>query len=162
VNNRFQRIDSVSNTKAGKDFELLAQAAILASENINLQFNISLEVGVAEIKKRHTFDLGSHTHRIIVECKSHRWTTGNNVPSAKITTWHAAMYYFLLAPASYRKIFFCLHHHSEKHRQSMAEYYIKHHSHLIPRDVEIWEYCESNQTVNVLLDHHRNASNILE
>jgi hypothetical protein len=35
---------------------------------------------------------------------------GGNMTSAKMTVWNEAMYYFHVAPSSYRKIFFILKH----------------------------------------------------
>ena len=83
--------------------------------------------------------------KIVVECKSHKWTEGANVPSAKMTVWNEAMYYFHLVPNDYRKIFFCLKDYSEKRGLTLAEYYIKTYKHLIPPGVEIWEYCKDQK-----------------
>ena len=82
-----------------------------------------------------------------MECKSHTWRKGGNVPSAKMTVWNEAMYYFLLAPGGFRKVLFVLKDFSEKRGESLAEYYIKNHGHLIPDDVEIWEYDGLESTV---------------
>ncbi|WP_201087274.1 hypothetical protein [Serratia plymuthica] len=60
-------------------------------------------VEIDSIKKSHRFDLGCAEQKILVECKSHRWTIGNNIPSAKLTVWNEAMFYFYSAPAEYRK-----------------------------------------------------------
>jgi len=70
--------------------------------------------------------------KIIIECKSHRWTSRDNVPSAKLTVWNEAMYYFHLAPAEYRKIFFILRDYSNKRHETLGEYYIRTYGHLIP------------------------------
>src|SRR4051794_6068799 len=108
--NNFQRIGSISNSQVGRDFEESARK-YFATINVALTFGHPLLVGVGEIKKAHTFDLGCNNPvngKIIVECKSHTWTTGGNVPSAKITVWNEAMYYFSLAPRDYRKVFFIL------------------------------------------------------
>ena len=84
------------------------------------------------------FDLGSENSKVVVECKCHTWTSGNNAPSAKMSTWNEAMYYFQICPPGYRKIFFVLR--SVKDGQTLSEYYIRRHKELIPDDVEIWEY----------------------
>lgn len=47
-----------------------------------------------------------------------------------------------MAPENYRKILFVLRDYSEKKGETLAEYYIRTHDHLIPDDVEIWEYDE--------------------
>jgi hypothetical protein len=99
-------------------------------------------VGIGTEKKHHRFDLGCSEQKILVECKSHRWTTGNNVPSAKITIWNEAMYYFHTAPIDYRKIMFILKDVNNKSGETLAEYYLRRYSHLIPTGVEFWEYDE--------------------
>jgi hypothetical protein len=108
-NYSFQRVGSVSNTQAGNDFEAAARA-FFTQQGISLVKNFSVPVGVGEAKKLHRFDLGSENPPVLVECKSHTWTQGGNMPSAKMTVWNEAMYYFHVAPAFYRKIFFVLKH----------------------------------------------------
>jgi hypothetical protein len=144
----FQRVDSISNAHVGNEFEQVA-ARKLAEVGISVEPNLSVEVGTAEIRKGHRFDLGSRNPPVIVECKSHTWTSGGNMPSAKITVWNEAMYYFTLAPAGYRKIFFVLK--NVRRQESLAEYYVRLYRHLIPQDVEVWEYCAASDTVAILL-----------
>jgi hypothetical protein len=60
------------------------------------------------------------------------------MPSAKMTVWNEAMYYFHLAPNIYRKILFVLKH--SRRDISLASYYLKTYGHLIPTGVEVWEY----------------------
>ena len=109
-----------------------------------LQKDISINIGING-KKPHNFDLGNLSEKILVECKSHTWTESGNVPSAKMTTWDQAMYLFYAAPTGYRKIFFALKDYSPKRQETLAEYYIRTKSHLIPRDVEIWEFDENER-----------------
>ena len=146
--NNFQRPGVISNADVGSDFEKMAQEWWFLNKGIRLQRNYRVRVGLAK-KKERKFDLGSNDPRVLVECKSHKWTGGGNVPSAKITVWNEAMYYFLLAPPGFRKVLFVLRDFSERRGESLAEYYVRHHSHLIPDDVEIWEYDESNMTAAV-------------
>ena len=126
----------------------MAQEWWFLNKGMRLQRNYRVRVGLAK-KKERKFDLGSNDPRVLVECKSHKWTGGGNVPSAKITVWNEAMYYFLLAPPGFRKVLFVLRDFSERRGESLAEYYVRHHSHLIPDDVEIWEYDEANMTAAV-------------
>lgn len=137
-----QRIGSKSNAHVGRDFELAAQK-FFVSEGLDLELNIKVPIGIGDIKKDHAFDLGCLNQKLLVECKSHKWTAPNdNVPSAKLTVWNEAMYYFLATPPGYRKIMFVLRDYSEKRSETLAEYYIRTYSHLIPEDVELWEYDE--------------------
>jgi hypothetical protein len=138
----FQRINSISNAHIGRAFEEEARKYFI-SQGLTLEANHSIPIGVESLKKEHAFDLGSNSKKIIVECKSHKWTTGDNVPSAKLTVWNEAMYYFQLAPKDYRKIFFVLRDYSAKRKETLAEYYVRNYGHLIPSGVEILEYDET-------------------
>src|SRR3954469_12165199 len=105
MNKPNQRKGSKSNAHVGAAFEEVARAYFLEKRMI-LDRNHTLEVGISGKRKRHNFDLGSFECQTIVECKSHTWTEGDKVPSAKLTVWNEAMYYFHLAPANYKKILF--------------------------------------------------------
>jgi hypothetical protein len=147
MNKPFQRIGSKSNAQVGRDFEVAA-LNFFKSEGLILELDLKIEVGVDDIKKEHAFDLGCRKQKVIVECKSHKWTSGFNVPSAKLTVWNEAMYYFAAAPNGYRKIMFVLYDFSEKRNETLAQYYLRTYKHLVPKDVEIWEY---NETTAVAL-----------
>ena len=136
----FQRIGSTSNSHVGRQFETLAQE-FFCQKGLSLQRNYGVPVGLSDEKERH-FDLGSDNPPVLVECKSHKWTAGGNVPSAKITVWTEAMYFFYLAPREYRKVMFVLRDFNEKRGETLAEYYVRNFSHLIPDDVEVLEYDE--------------------
>lgn len=145
----FQRIGSKSNAQVGRDFELAAKK-FFVGQGIELEPNLKVLVGVNSTQKEHAFDLGCDTQKIIVECKSHRWTTGNNVPSAKMTVWNEAMYYFATAPKEYRKIMFVLRDMSNKRNETLAEYYLRTYDHLVPRGVEVWEYNEETRKAKMI------------
>ena len=140
MNKPFQRKGAKSNTHVGKEFEKTAKS-FFSTQGLLLQKDISINIGING-KKPHNFDLGNLNEKILVECKSHTWTESGNVPSAKMTTWDQAMYLFYAAPTGYRKIFFVLKDYSLKRQETLAEYYIRTTSHLIPNDVEIWEFDE--------------------
>lgn len=143
MNKAFQRKGAKSNTHVGRKFEEATKDFFL-TQGLCLQKNISVDIGLNG-KKPHKFDLGSINRKILVECKSHTWTEGDNIPSAKITTWDQAMFYFYVTPSRYRKIFFVLKDFSSKKQETLAEYYIRTKSHLIPTDVEIWEFDETQK-----------------
>ncbi len=77
----FQRIGSISNAHAGREFEEAAQL-FFTETGVALQPGFSVLLGGRE-KKSHKFDLGSETPPILVECKSYTWTSGGNSPSPK-------------------------------------------------------------------------------
>jgi len=139
----FQRKGGKSNTFIGKEFEEAAKT-FFSTKGLLLQKGISINIGISG-KKPHNFDLGNFDERILVECKAHTWTESGNVPSAKMTTWDQAMYFFYATPIGYRKILFVLKDFSPKRQETLAEYYIRTKSHLIPSDVEIWEFDENER-----------------
>ena len=138
----FQRKGAKSNTRVGKDFEEKIQA-YFQNQGVELVPDIPVSIGINLKKKLHKFDLGSDSKKIIVECKSHTWTESGNVPSAKMTTWDQAMYYFHTCPPGYRKIFMVLKDYCSKRKETLCEYYLRTKEHLIPEDVEIWEFDQS-------------------
>ncbi len=140
-----QRIGSVSNAHVGADFEKVA-LEFFATQGITLTRNFPVEIGLSKKKKR-SFDLGTAKEKILVECKSHRWTTGAKVPSAKMTVWNEAMYYFHLAPPDYRKILFVLHDRREGAGESLLAYYKRTYSHMIPDGVEFMEWDETTGAI---------------
>ena len=148
--NNFQRVGSVSNAHVGRDFETIAYNYFFEIEGLKLQKSFPLEIGVANRNKCRHFDLGSEDPAILVECKSHRWTETGNMPSAKITVWTESMFYFHIAPTKYRKVLFVLRATHKRRDESLAEYYIRNYSHLIPSDVSIIEFDEDSRTAVVV------------
>jgi len=145
--NNFQRVGSLSNAHVGREFENRV-LEYFSMEGIKLRKRFLLEIGVGKVKKSHEFDLGSEKQKTIMECKSHKWTETDKVPSAKMTTWDQAMYYFAICPEGYRKILMVLRDFSKKRNETLCEYYIRTKKHLIPDDVEIWEFDEDRQTAS--------------
>ena len=134
----FQREGASSNTQVGRDFEEYARV-VLAEHGLNLDFNHKVAVGIESQKKEHAFDLGSENPKVIVECKAQTWTSGNNVPSAKMKNWAEAMFYFHMAPPAYRKIFLVERSIRETTGETLLSYFMRTQFHMIPPDVEFWE-----------------------
>jgi hypothetical protein len=139
LDNRFQREGSSSNTRAGREFEELAQRYFLVREGMSLQRGVSVSIGVTR-QKNHKFDLGCHDRRILVECKSYKWTRGGNSPIAKIQSLNEAMLHFSVAPSHYQKILFLELDVHPKRGLSLGDHYVKNQGHLIGAGVEVWEY----------------------
>lgn len=135
-----QRLGSISNAHAGREFELLARAYFKRQEGLDLAVNFPVPLGHGDHKKIHRFDLGSEDPAVLVECKSHNWTITGNMPSAKMTVWNEAMYYFHLAPSHYRKVLFVLDARHSRQGVSLAEFYFRTAAHLIPPKVTLAEY----------------------
>lgn len=136
-----QRVGAISNAHVGREFESRARA-FFAGQGVALQARHKVKIGVGAVKKLHEFDLGCDEQKIVVECKSHRWTATANIPSAKLTVWNEAMYYFSLTPQDYRKVMFVLRDVCGRRSLSLASHYLRNHAHMIPDDVEFWEFDE--------------------
>jgi len=127
---------NADNPSKGAKFEEIVRD-FFSHEGLALESNFSVEVGVNSLRKPHKFDLGCANPPTIVECKSHTWTEGGNAPSAKLSVWNEAMFYFHAAPPQYRKILAALQH--SRGMETLAEHYVKRFRHLVPLGVEIWE-----------------------
>ena len=135
------------NPRTGATFEE-AVRAFFGKRGLSLVPSIQVPVGVGAIKKLHKFDLGSESPPVVVECKCHVWTEGGNAPSAKLSVWNEAMYYFFCAPSGYRKIFVVQR--TLRKGQSLAEHYLSRYRHLVPSDVEFWEFDPATGSGRVL------------
>lgn len=138
MSNNFQRDGSISNAHVGRDFEDRARKA-LAKRGLSLTSDHKVPCGLHTVQKNHSFDLGSENPKVIVECKSHTWTSGGNVPSAKMKNWAEAMFYFHMAPQDYKKIFLVERSLRSSHGESLLSYFLRTQAHMIPPDVECWE-----------------------
>ena len=136
--NNFQREGSASNSHVGRAFEERARK-VLAEHGLPLESDHKVPCGLGAVRKSHAFDLGSESLRVIVECKSHAWTSSGNVPSAKMKNWAEAMFYFHIAPRDYRKIFFVERSLRPGRSESLLSYFLRTQAHMIPLDVEFWE-----------------------
>lgn len=147
----FQRDGSISNAHVGRAFELRAQK-ILAENGLALTLNHKVPCGLRNLKKDHAFDLGAETPKVIVECKSQTWTSGGNVPSAKMKNWAEAMFYFHMAPPDYRKIFFVEQSLRAGREETLLGYFRRTQAHMIPHDVEFWELARDSDELVIHKD----------
>lgn len=136
--NNFQRDGSTSNSHVGRAFESRVRK-ILAERGLTLEPGHKVPCGLGVVQKNHAFDLGSRDPKVIVECKSHTWTSGGNVPSAKMKNWAEAMFYFQMASPDYRKIFVVERSVRPGRSESLLSYFLRTQAHMIPSDVEFWE-----------------------
>ena len=134
----FQREGSTSNSHVGRAFEERARK-VLAKHGLRLESGHRVPCGLGPVRKKHAFDLGSGNPKVIVECKSHTWTSGGNVPSAKMKNWAEAMFYFHMAPPEYRKLFVVERSVRPGRPESLLAYFLRTQAHMIPPDVEFRE-----------------------
>jgi hypothetical protein len=120
-----------------KEFEKRVQL-YFESKGLGLKPEFRVEIGACDIKKGHKFDFGCDDPAVLIECKCHTWMKGVKVPSAKMTIWTEAMYFFSLAPKKYRLIFAV--DRELRGTESLVAYYLSQSRHLVPAGVEIWEF----------------------
>jgi hypothetical protein len=145
----FQRIGSISNAHVGRDFGEMVRI-FFANEGISLTSEFPVELGIGQRRKVHRFDFGSASPAILIECKCHRWTETGKIPSAKMTVWNEAMFYFHLAPASFRKLFVV--ERNLRKDVTLVSHYIRCHGHLVPDGVEFWEFDTATRTAHRFSD----------
>lgn len=148
-----QRIGAISNAHAGREFEADALSYFAQNEGLFLTPSFSVPLGISDLRKPHRFDFGSNEPDVLVECKSHNWTDSGNMPSAKVTVWNEAMYYFHLAPDRFKKILFVLEARHARQRETLAEYYVRINGHLIPNGVSIIEFSPISKSARHVKEH---------
>ena len=124
------------NPHVGRRFQELAKKCL--DKEFKTSFEQEAVVFIGEPAKRHKFDLASPNHDIIAECKCYTWTESGNVPSAKLMGLDEAVFYFSFLPAETRKILCMKKAKSPGKQETLAEYYVKVHGHLL-KDVHVYE-----------------------
>ncbi|NPA35209.1 MAG: hypothetical protein GXO48_09810 [Chlorobi bacterium] len=138
----FQRKGYSSNAEVGRKFEQLARK-FFEKQGIDLpEEKPKIEIGFQE-KKEHEFDWGNDKEKIVVECKSLTWTSGNL--GAREAQMNQTMLFFYLVGDDYRKILALARHEHPETKETVGEYYIRNHRNLIPKGVEIWEIDEETE-----------------
>lgn len=130
----------MSNREKGDSFaERVGQ--YLKREGHRVTPEYSVEVGLGNLRRKaHRFDFGNES--LLVECKSYNWNLDGTNPSGKISALNESMIYFHAAPGSFRKMAFIskTRKNGVRNPETFAEYYVRLHGHLIPDDVEVWEF----------------------
>ena len=88
-------------------------------------------VNIGNPPRPHKFDIVSKDSKIIIECKCYTWTTGGNVPSAKLSILDEAVLYLRCTPISTKKIIAMKFDWNEKKQKSLAEYFCDKKNHLL-------------------------------
>ena len=130
----------ISNVQKGNSFAESVRIHLKSvGHDIEPEYEAKVSVNGTH-SKTHKFDLGNKS--LLVECKAYDWTAGGNIPSAKLTTVNEAMLYFLGTPDSYRKMLFmsATGKRPVSNPETLAEYYVRTHMHLIPEGVEVYEF----------------------
>ncbi|MEW9699421.1 hypothetical protein [Paenibacillus sp. SI8] len=136
------------NPGRGKAFQLLVQQALAAYFKKPFVMEIAYPIG--KPAKDHKFDLVSSDGGVIVETKNYTWTSGNNVPSAKMSVLNEAVFYLQHAPKNTQKVLVInLDRHAGRN-ETLAEYYVRTYRHLLD-DVSVMEFDQNTGFLNKIV-----------
>ena len=140
-----------SNKPSGNDFSR-SVGQYLNHNGFAVRREYEFEVGINSlVKKPHKFDWGNDI--LLVECKAYNWLrVRSHYPGGLFATANEAVLYFMAVPKSYRKMLFLweTERRSENDPETFAEYYVRLFQHLIPTDIEVYEFNANNLTARHL------------
>ncbi len=139
---------------AVKGYEFQNIAAEILGDYFHILFRCENPIPIGDPPKQHKFDLVSKDMKYIGECKDYKWTSGENVPSAKISSVNEAVFYLQQLPTPESptdQIRFVVMRRAvnAKHKDSLAEYYYRMNKHLL-KGVIILEIDVSTKAVKML------------
>ncbi|WP_419885534.1 hypothetical protein [Paenibacillus sp. B-A-8] len=113
-------------------------------------FNLEVAYPIGKPAKDHKFDLVSDDGGIIVETKNYTWTSGNNVPSAKMSVLNEAVFYLQHAPMNTQKVLVI---NVDRHlirNETLAAYYVRTYRHLLD-NVSVMEFDQNTGLLNIIV-----------
>ena len=141
--NIFTETRTIPKPISHKDLVNIAKKIFSSDENILFE-NYKIKVGL-DIEKECIFDLGNESNIII--CKASSWKDNSCVPKNIFKAWNESMYYFHLIPNNYNKIFFVKMDFSQKHCETLLQYYIRKNYFFIPKGVKCCDYFNGSDHV---------------
>ena len=135
------------NPYVGRKFQKLVQKIL--KERYNTYFEQEAAIPIGNPPKAHKFDLANNDRTIVVECKCYTWTDSGNVPSAKLMGLDEAVFYFGFLPAGTQKILCMKKAVFGEKKETLAEYYVRVHGHLLG-DVAVFEISDDGN-IKVIL-----------
>lgn len=88
-------------------------------------FDIEIEFPLGTPPKLHPFDIVSRSRSVVCECKAYTWTSGGNVPSAKITHLREAVGYLNQLPGEVIRILAVQRATHVRQRDTLGEYFVR-------------------------------------
>ena len=90
----------------------------------------------------HRFDLGSKDPGILVECKRHTWTAGDNVPEGKLAEWVGTIWGLHDARKHYPTLILAvLHDKRQKTGETLRDYFLRTaRGRDLPSTVTVWAF----------------------
>lgn len=122
-------LEPPSNAAVGRAF--CNEVWRVLGDELGLQLEDEVAVGIGLPPKAHRFDLGNRSAKVAIECKAFTWTKTGNMPLAKITTAREAILYLLWLPDGWKRILAMSRSTRLSHRESLAEYFVRLNKHLL-------------------------------
>jgi len=121
---------------------------MILKEKYNTYFEQEAAIPIGRPPKDHKFDLANTDRSIVAECKCYTWTDSGNVPSAKLMGLDEAVFYFGFLPDGTKKILCMKKAVFHAKSETLAEYYVRVHGHLLG-DISVFEISDEG-TIKVI------------
>ena len=139
------------NPLVGRKFQEYVK--IVLEKKFKTEFNLEAAIPIGDPPKDHKFDLANKDRTIVAECKCYTWTDSGNVPSAKLMGLDEAVFYFSFLPSETRKILCMKKTEYPGKTETLAEYYVRVHGHLL-RDVTVYEISNQGRITEIKNSEH--------
>jgi hypothetical protein len=117
------------SAKKGAAFCELTRRAIATTLGMDVETEVSLPVGSPP--RPHKFDLATPDRAYIGEAKAFTWTSGNNIPSAKISTVKEALQFLHALPQETRTFVVMRRDLRISTGEALADYFVRLHGHWL-------------------------------
>ncbi len=124
------------NPEKGKVFQIAAGKIMGIHFGVEFAQDIAIEIGHPQ--KAHRFDLVSHDHQFVGECKNYSWTETGNVPSAKLGFINEAVFCLTFIPSSATRFVAMRRATTPNRGETLAEFYFRTYRHLLG-DIVVFE-----------------------
>ena len=121
--------DNRLNTGKGRLFQEWAAHILATHFGVELRLDFPLPIG--NPPKEHKFDLVSADQNFVGECKNYSWTTGGNVPSAKMGFINEAVFYLSFLPPETTRFVAMRKDSRPTTGESLVDYYHRTYRHLL-------------------------------
>jgi hypothetical protein len=134
---------TISNVEKGGRFQALVERALEAQYAQPFDTEVMLPIGSPP--KLHAFDLVSRSRNVACECKAYTWTTGGNVPSAKVSNLREAANYLSLLEPDVLKILAVQPSRHPVNGESLVTYFSRLNGHLLGEHIQVIEVADDGR-----------------
>lgn len=136
----------ISNVEKGKIFQNYCQKILKAEfgRDIESEVRFTLTDG-----RSHKFDLATSDRAIVAECKAYTWTSGGNIPSAKITHLKESVDYLNNLPPSIKALLLIKRDPHPVRRETIGSYFVRLNKEIL-KNVNVIEVSETKNEIEYL------------